>query len=135
MLMQIVKNNSYIAVVFMSKLSNYPIVGDYLEAFIDPPLTINSIDVFSRLHKIVKIPHDFTLSFALFMMKDVQQRPENDKDRNKLAKLTAQFIKSFIKNNVLDLKNYFDDLEEFINSFLNVEEVVALKKFMQGQKD
>lgn len=30
MLMQIVKNNSYIAVVFMSKLCNYPIVGDYL---------------------------------------------------------------------------------------------------------
>lgn len=133
--MQIVKNNIYIAVAFMTKLSNYPIVGDYLEAFLEPPLTINAIDVFSRLHKIVKIPHDVTLSFVLFVMKDVQQRPENDKDRNKFAKITAQFIKSFIKNSVLDFKNYFDDLEEFINSFLNVEEVVALKKFMQGQKD
>lgn len=74
MLMQVVKNNSYIAVVFMAKLSNYPIIGDYFEAFLEPPLTINSIDVLSRLHKVVKIPHDITLSFALFMMKDVQQR-------------------------------------------------------------
>jgi len=41
MLMQIVKNNSYIAVVFMAKLSNYPIIGDYFEAFLEPPLTIN----------------------------------------------------------------------------------------------
>lgn len=75
MLNQIVKNNSYIAVVFMAKLSNYPIVGDYYEAFLEPPLTINSIDVLSRLHKLVKIPHDITLSFALFMMKEVEQRP------------------------------------------------------------
>lgn len=119
--MQIVKNNIYIAVAFMTKLSNYPIVGDYLEAFIEPPLTINAIDVFSRLHKIVKIPHDITLSFTLFIMKDIQLRPENDKDRNKLAKLASQFIKGFIKNNVLDFKNYMDDLEEFINSLLNVE--------------
>ena len=64
----------------------------------------------SRLHKIVKIPHDVTVSFALFMMKDSEQRAENDKDRNKFAKLTAQFIKSFTKNDLLDLRNYFDDL-------------------------
>jgi hypothetical protein len=135
MLMQIVKNNSYVAVMFMAKLSNYPIVGDYLETFLEPPLTVNSIDAFSRIHKLVKVPHDVTLSYVLFMMKDVQQRPENDKDRNKLAKMTAQFIKSFIKNNMLDFNNYFDDLEDFINSFLNVEEIAALKKLMQGQKD
>lgn len=30
MLMHIVKNNIYVAVAFMAKLSNYPIVGDYL---------------------------------------------------------------------------------------------------------
>jgi hypothetical protein len=69
------------------------------------------------------------------MMKDVQQRPENDKERNKLAKLTAQFVRSFTRNSVLDLKNYFDDLEEFINSFIHIEEAVALKKLIQGQKD
>jgi hypothetical protein len=110
MLMQIVKNNPYIAVLFMSKLCNYPIVGDYLEAFLEIPLNVNTIDTLSRLHKIVKIPHDFTLSFTLFMIKDIQQRPENDKDKNKLVKLATQFIKSFMKNSVLDFKNYADDL-------------------------
>ena len=53
------------------------------------------------------------------MIKDSQQRPENDKDKNKLVKLAAQFIRSFMKNGVLDFKNYADDLEEFINSFIN----------------
>lgn len=89
----------------------------------------------SRLHKIVKIPHEITISFALFMMKDSQQRAENDKERNKFAKLTAQFIKSFTKNDLLDMSNYLDDLEEFINMFIHVEEVVGLKKFIQKQKD
>jgi hypothetical protein len=69
------------------------------------------------------------------MMKDVIQRSENDKDKNKLAKLTAQFIRSFCRNNVLDLKNYEDDLAEFIDSFLHIEEAVALKKMLQGQKE
>ena len=75
MFMQIVKNNSYIAVAFITKMSNYPAVGDYLEAFIEPPLTMNALDVFARLHKIVKIHHDLTLAFSLFVMKDIQQRP------------------------------------------------------------
>lgn len=82
---------------------------------------MNALDVFARLHKIVKIHHDLTLSFSLFVMKDIQQRAESDKDRNKLVKLAAQFLKSFIKNSALDFRNYFDDLEEFINTFLNVE--------------
>jgi len=75
MLIQIVKNNIYVAVAFMTKLSNYPIIGDYLEAFVIPPLTFNAIDVFSRLHKIVRVPHDVTLSFSLFIMKEIQLRP------------------------------------------------------------
>lgn len=133
--MQIVKHNSYIAVAFLAKLSNYPIIGDYLEAFITPPLTSNAIDAFSRIHKTIKIPHDMTLTFTLFAIKDIQHRPETDKDRNKLAKLTCQFIRTLLKNNVLDLKNYIDDFEEFINSFLNIEDVVSLKKLIQGQKD
>jgi hypothetical protein len=136
MLMQIVKNTPYISVLFMTKLCNYPIVGDYLEAFLDPPLTVNTIDTFSRLHKIVKIPHDVTLSFSLLMIKDIQQRPDNDKDKSKLAKMATQFIRSFMKNGILDFKNYADDLEEFINTFINLEEVANLKKFLQqGQKD
>jgi hypothetical protein len=69
-----------------------------------------AIDTLSRLHKIVKIPHDITLSFSLFMIKDIQQRPDNDKDKNKFVKLTTQFIRSFMKNGVLDFKNYADDL-------------------------
>jgi hypothetical protein len=68
-------------------------------------------------------------------MKEVMQRPENDKDRNKFAKLTTQFIRSFTRNNVLDLKNYYDDLGEFIDAFIHIEEVIALKKIIQGQKD
>jgi hypothetical protein len=40
-----------------------------------------------------------------------------------------------MKNDILDFKNYADDLEEFINAFINLEEVANLKKFLQGQKD
>lgn len=98
-------------------------------------MTINSIDVFSRIHKFIKVPQEITFLFALLMMKDIKLRPDNDKDKNKLVKLSAQFFKAFMKNNILDFKNYEDELEDFINSFLNIEEVVALKKFLQGQKD
>lgn len=133
--MQIVRNNIYIAVSFITKLSNYPVVGDYFEAFLEPPVTINSIDVFSRIHKFIKVPQEITLLFALLMMKDIKLRPDNDKDKNKMVKISAQFFKAFMKNNALDFKNYEDELEDFINSFLNIEEVVGLKKFLQGQKD
>jgi len=64
------------------------------------------MDVISRLHKLVRIPHEFTTSYALYLMKDIKERQETDKDRNKLAKLAAQFLKSFSRNNILNLKNY-----------------------------
>jgi hypothetical protein len=44
------------------------------------------------------------------MIKDIQQRPDNDKDKSKLAKMATQFIRSFMKNGILDFKNYEDDL-------------------------
>lgn len=64
----------------------------------------------TRLHKTNKVPYDITLSFSLLMIKDTLRRPENDKDRNKLAKLASQFIKSLMKNGLLDFKPYSDDL-------------------------
>lgn len=105
--MQIIKNaNNNTAAFFLTKLSNYPIIGDYLYMFIETPVSINIIDVLSRVHKAVKIPNDFTITFVLWMMQDISQKDDQDITKPKLAKLAASFIKSFIRNNILDFKNH-----------------------------
>ena len=72
-LYQIVKNgNNNMATIFLSKISNYPIVGEYLEGFLVTPMNFHMLDVMSRLHKGTKIPKEFTLSFTVTLMKDIR---------------------------------------------------------------
>lgn len=107
LLIEIIRySNNNTAAFFLTKLSNYPIIGDFLYLFIEVSVSVNIIDVMSRLHKAVKIPTDFTSTFVLWMMHDISQKQDNDKEKSKLAKLAASFIKSFIRNNILDFKNH-----------------------------
>jgi hypothetical protein len=52
-------------VSFLSKIANYPIVGDYLETILDSNISLNCVDVVSRLIKAVKLPGIFLETFFL----------------------------------------------------------------------
>lgn len=47
--------NPFVASSFLVKMSNYPLVSEYLEAIIDSQVSLNSIDVVSRLSKATKL--------------------------------------------------------------------------------
>lgn len=52
----IINNNPYVAAVFLTKLGNYPIIGEYLDAILESTISLNLIDVVARLIKASKIP-------------------------------------------------------------------------------
>lgn len=55
-LILLINNNPFVAVSFLVKLGNYPIIGDYLEGILDSNISLNSIDVVARLIKASKVP-------------------------------------------------------------------------------
>jgi len=101
-----INNNPFVAVSFLVKLGNYPIIGEYLESILDSNISLNSIDVVARLIKASKVPVEFTEAFALKNLKESQSIPENHKERGKMSRIISNFVKTLVKNKILDLSQY-----------------------------
>ena len=129
----LVKNNPFVAVSFLVKMANYPIVAEYLEGILDGPLTLNAIDVVSRLTKACRLPTEFLETYSLKNLRDAQKIPENHKDRAKIPRVFSTFLKSLVKNKLLDLSKFEEEVEDFVKSFIEVEEVQSLKKLMRKE--
>ncbi len=107
---QLIKQNSYVAVVFLVKVSQYPIIQSYLEALEKIELSINAIDVVTRLVKNIKVPNQFVMKYTVSIMKEARNFNENNKDRLKIAKIIATFIKSMAKYKIIDPFNLQESL-------------------------
>ena len=68
MLGPIVKQNPFLVVTYLVKLSNYPIFDTYMNSFLDLDVSLNSIEVVSRVLKAVKVAKDFIYEYALSIM-------------------------------------------------------------------
>lgn len=129
----LVKHNPFVAVSFLVKMSNYPIVSDYLDGLLDGPLSLNAIDVISRLTKACRLPTEFLETYAMKNMREAQKLPENHKERNKLSRVLSTFLKSLFKNKLIEVNRFSEEVEEFVKSFSEVEEAQSLKKLL-GQE-
>lgn len=116
----LIKNNPFVAVSFLVKMANYPLIADYLESILASPISLNSIDVISRLTKAARIPSEYLETYTLKNMKEAIAIPENHKDRAKMSRVIATFIRSLMKNKVLDISKYEEELSDFINAFVEI---------------
>lgn len=129
----LIRVNPFVATSFLIKLSNYPIIAEYLESILENPVSLNSIDVITRFTKNSRVPNEFLLTYTLKIMKESQSIPDNHKDRLKIPRIISIFIKSLTKNKVLDFTNYEEDVDEFINTFIEIEEIQGLKKILKKE--
>lgn len=109
-------------------MANYPLIAEYLESILLSPISLNSIDVISRLTKVARIPNEYLETYTLKNMKEAMAIPENHKDRGKLPRVIATFIRSLMKNKVLDISKYEEELIDFMNAFVEIEEIQNLRR-------
>jgi len=100
MLNSLIKQNPFLAVAYLVKLSNYPIITTYLDALILCEVNINSIDVALKVIKSMKTPNNFTAKYTSSILDKVLEMDEANKDRLKLARVVIGFIKNVKKNKV-----------------------------------
>jgi hypothetical protein len=67
---------------------------------------MNSIDVITRLTKTSRLPTEYIEVYALKNIKEVVAMSENNKERAKMARLIASFIRSLMKNKMFDISKY-----------------------------
>ena len=64
----LIRQNPFLAVAFLVKLSNYPVLEDYLEVIRDGEVSMNSIDVISRIIKIIRVSREFIIKYTETVM-------------------------------------------------------------------
>jgi hypothetical protein len=52
-----------------------------------------------------------------------------------MARVIATFIRSLMKNKVLDISKYEDELTDFMNAFVEIEEIQALRKLLVSKNE
>mgnify|MGYP003438191850 len=60
-------------------MMNYPLVSEYLESILQYPISMNSIDVITRLAKTARLPTEYIEVYALKNIKEVVGMPEQNK--------------------------------------------------------
>lgn len=128
-----IKQNPFLVVTYLVKLSNYPIFETYLDSLLDLEVSINSIDVVSRVLKVVKAPKEFANEFAESAMAKIMEMSPEDKERQKLARAAVGFIKNFKKTKQVRLEEMRESLERFLDEFMGLEEVQQFRKLMNKE--
>lgn len=60
----LIRQNPFLAVAYLVKLSNYPVLEDYLEVIKDGEVSMNSIDVILRITKLIRMPRGFIVEYT-----------------------------------------------------------------------
>lgn len=97
MFQSLTRQNPFLAVAYLVKLSNYPIVDLYLQTLLDCEVSVNSIDVMSKLTKSIKISNEFVMKYTNLILSKVLEMSEANKDRQKLARIVINFVKNIKK--------------------------------------
>lgn len=100
----LVKQNPFLATAFLGKLSTYPIVEEYLEVIKEGEVSMNSIDVISRIMKLVKVDNHFLVDYLERAMEQVMEGSEKA-DKTKLARMIINLIKNLKKTKSLNLED------------------------------
>ena len=98
------KQNPFLATAFLGKLSTYPIVEEYLEVIKEGEVSMNSIDVISRIIKLVKVDNHFLVDYLERAMDRVMEGSEKA-DKTKLARMIINLIKNLKKTKSLNLED------------------------------
>lgn len=128
-----IRQNPFLVVTYLVKLSNYPIFDTYLKGFLDCEISLNSMEVVSKVMKTVKVPQEFVYEFTETIIVKLLDMGEENKDKQKLARVVMNFIKNFKKTKQLDLDEIQDILKRFLDEFIGVEEVQQFRKLMMKE--
>jgi hypothetical protein len=89
------------------KFHQSPLITQYYEKLINMELNLNSLEVVNKLVHSVSLPKEF---LNLYISNSIVQCEESKRDKNnqnRLVRLVCVFIKSMIKNKIINPKDMY----------------------------
>ena len=127
----LVENYPILSVECLAKFFFSDQITEYLNALANMETSVHSMEVVNRLSTSIPLPQEFLHLYISSCIRKCEETKEKSALQNRFVRLASVFIQSLIRNKVIDVKDFYVQVQGFSLRFPQIKEATSLLQLLQ----